>query len=196
MVQGKCGACGKLIMTSLAYKCEKCGHYFNVANCLVDEVRSLYLAGISVMSARCLRFSETGSIGVNPSDAAKMESLGYSRLSASKLDLTSETESFFAPKTSMPINSLPEKFEIWEKTHSVLNQKANENVSEKDDYNVTSVTLLPEECSFDVVGMKLSLGMMDEHDSTFDLNYEGVYSSDLVAAVAETMKEVGGSWFL
>ena len=182
----KCGLCDKLIMTSLAYQCDKCGHYVNVPNCLVDEVRSLYLLGIRVVTARCLRFCDTGYIQVNPGDIKMMEHFGYKHLSASQFGLTTNNERFFVPKTSMPIDFVPEKYEDWEKTNSVSNQNVNEIVAEKDDFDPSNLTALPQESSFKTLEMKLDFSA-PVGDVGINLNYEGVYNCELVIAVAEAL---------
>ena len=186
----KCGSCGKLIMTSLAYQCDKCGHYVNVPNCLVDEVRSLYLEGVRVVTARCLRFCDTGYIQVNPGDIGKMERLGYKHLSASQLGLTTNSESFFVPKTSMPIDSIPEKFEKWEKTHSVSNQNANENVAENESFSLKECFGILQEGSFETLQMKLDFRLIDYYDSELKFNYEGECNPVLITAVAEAIEKI------
>jgi hypothetical protein len=101
----------------LAFVCDECGHSFSVPRCLTDEVRWLHSKGVGVRAARCLRFCEAGYIKVTADHIPFMELFGYEHVSPASLGITDANECYFVPKTAMPAEKEPQRWEEWVKEH-------------------------------------------------------------------------------
>lgn len=113
----ECGPCGTYTMMGLAYECPDCGHFLNVPRCLVEETRRLHAKGVRVRRAGCLRWGEPGFIKVAPDDEAVMELFGYERIDMGTLGEIGESGCCFVPKTAMPAEKDPQRWEDWVRDH-------------------------------------------------------------------------------
>ena len=110
-----CGPCGSFTMMSLAFMCDECGHAFNVPRCLAEEVRWLHSKGVHVRGATCLRFHKTGYIKVVKDHEAFMQIFDYESIPIDDLDSVGDECCCFVPKTTMPVEKMPERWEDWVK---------------------------------------------------------------------------------
>jgi len=111
----ECGLCGTSMMMGLAFVCSECGHAFNVPRCLTEEVRRLNSKGVHVRAVGCLRLYDTGFIKVSADHIPIMELFNYEHISPAKLGITDANESYFIPKTTLPTENQPERWEDWVK---------------------------------------------------------------------------------
>ena len=104
-------------MMGLAFVCDECGKSFSVPRCLTEEVRRLHERGVGIRSAGCLRWCGTGFIKVSADHIPFMELFDYEHISSGSLGITDADECYVAPKTKMPVEKDPKRWEEWVKEH-------------------------------------------------------------------------------
>ena len=109
----ECGPCGTFTLTCLAFVCDECGHNFTVPRCLTEEVRWLHSRGVHVRSAHCLRWGDTGSIKVAEEHIPFMELFDYKHIDTNPFGSIGDSDCCFIPKTVMPADKEPERYEDW-----------------------------------------------------------------------------------
>ena len=102
-------------MMALAFVCDECGHSFSVPRCLAEEVRKLHSKGVGIRFAGCLRWCDTGFIKVSPNHIPFMELFDYKHISPGSLGITDANECYFIPKTKLPTEKDPKRWEDWVK---------------------------------------------------------------------------------
>lgn len=113
----ECGPCGSFTMTCIAFVCEECGHSFSVPRCLTEEVRMLHSKGVGIRAAGCLRWCDTGFIKVSENHIPFMELFDYKHVSPESLGFTDGKDRYFIPKTVMPVEKDPKRWEDWVRDH-------------------------------------------------------------------------------
>ena len=111
-----CGPCGSYACQNLAFVCDGCGHAVFTDRCLTEEIRAIRSKGVRTLGCCCGHGEKLGYIQVMPEDVPIMELLGYEQQQEIELEDGSKMGvACFTPKTDVPQENDPERWEDWVK---------------------------------------------------------------------------------